>query len=219
MNTNNRSPTAGRETGRRRAPLTEQFDTAEEHVVLAPPEDVSLTETARIATIATHIARSSEAPLRRAVPIWVVAAALIGGASITLSAQGVMRRPARTAAKTDSGAAAAPATVTHPLIVRSSPIVVPSTLAAPGVASVPESRPATTRELRSVTTVEGPRRGGNKHPAAHASPEPRGRKRSSAAKWVDPFAKSGPAMLAATTPRRGSTNTLTKTRWVDPFAN
>lgn len=201
------------------APSTHGLDATEERVVLAPPGGAALTETARIADIVAQIAHSSEGPLRRAVPIWIVAAALIGGASITLSAQAVMRRPTRTTTATNPAPAPTAATAMPPLLRRPSPIVAPSTLSPPEEVLLPEPRPTTTRVLQSVTTDEGPRLGRNKRKTAHPSPGSRGRKRSSAVKWVDPFATSGPAMLGATTAKTGSATISTKTRWVDPFAN
>jgi hypothetical protein len=147
---------------------------------------------------------------RRGMSGRTIVLALIAGASITLSAQAVIRRPdaVRTVATSSSAPATEPAAaptaantdVTPPVAVAAPPFV-PTVVASTATAAQTEE-PAPAPALPSRKRVRA-RAVATAHPA-HAKVAKVAAKSKSA--WVDPFAGPTAAKPSATT-------------WIDPFAN
>lgn len=228
-----------------------------ERVVLAPPESVTravpaaavsdaAVEESFLSTLATLDAER-RVTARRSTPLWAIAAAIVVGATATLSAQAVMRRPARALATTASAAPrsqtgavteqkAAPTMKAAPLptVVRST-----ATLAQADAPRFLADDPATQNGVKSLAGAVRVLTGRAGRPVAARS----GGGESAASKttgsaagdaWFDPFVghtvrpSSGRNTTAA-----GKTNTLargtmpaaraqartTETAWVDPFVN
>ena len=212
----------------------EWFSRGEESVVLSPPESIPhhLPDVGAYTESLGYDAR----PVghRRSMPLWSLAAALILGATVTLSAQAVMRRPGRSATAPKALAVVPPPHVTPPpaiavaMATATPPTVVPSTAIwtvnserepthFPRPATGEHPRPA--HVMRKVPVVASPAR---PHPGA----------------WIDPFAAVDEAQPASdetkvpgaavreTTPRKspsaGATAAILKRapagKWVDPFA-
>ncbi|MEO8215299.1 MAG: hypothetical protein ABI560_19015 [Myxococcales bacterium] len=201
----------------------ERWFAPSERVVLSPPESLAWDNpmktqtaaqgTASLAATATSFGRGFEgtldaerkSPHRRATPLGVIAAAIIVGATATLSAQAVMHRPARPllslnhatalvnsgggqpvpARSTSGDVISATATATAPLAA--TPTVVLST--APVAPSAAPADPATI--LKMVATSERPRPArAPGHPVARETNERGyigGAARSAAESWIDPF--------------------------------
>ncbi len=211
---------------------------AEENVVLSPPVSISRADTARITDVLPEIARPFQAPHRRAVPVWLVAIALVLGATITLSAQAVMRRSGQpttvdapgsdsaTSAASTAATTVVTAATTKPRPTQAVPIVAPSTLVSPTGTPSLDTRPATTLVRRSAATHERPRRARHARSTVHTPVVSRATKHAptpksvdkSVDRWVDPFAAKGPTTGAATHATKSVSKISAKTAWVDPFA-
>jgi hypothetical protein len=217
-------------------------DQGDEQVVLSPPETDVPSESRFDRSASLHRDGGKWVDRHRPFPLWTIAAALMAGITITLSAQAVMKRPGRfpipakladstvaasvgatvTAAATAPNAALpVPASAPRPV----SPTVVPSTIIWAVNAQPPP------RQIARTAAIDRPRQAR----AAQTTPATR---RARTVTWVDPFAEgnepsvtSGPATShkaarpvtqalnrpGSTTPERkpgrGGTGV-----WVDPFA-
>jgi hypothetical protein len=163
-------------------------------------------------------ARAAPRARRGGVSPRTIVLALVAGASITLSAQAVMRRPSTTgpsvsaviapqpvpAAPVQAAVAGAPPAPAAPTVVAST-----ATAAAPQVAVEP-ARPAV-----------GPRSRVRPRPAVatvHAAGSPKLRRLDGAA-WVDPFADPAAAKTTKATTTKATKTKATETAWVDPFVD
>jgi hypothetical protein len=193
--------------------------------VVSAPDGVRSTETIKFGGASREGPRSQ----RRAVPLWAVAAALLLGASVTLSAQAVMRGPGQfaTAIATIPATSAPQATAIAPAVVLAPVVpvaVVPAPLVALSTATLLSQHVAPTNLApRRTAAVERIHQARAAHAAtrstytAAARPTQRG-----PVKWVDPFVArpttrvSGPTVAASdpAVAKTGGRNT-----WVDPFAN
>lgn len=199
----------------------ERWFAPSEQVVLSPPESLTCDNpmktqmaaqgTASLAATARSFGRGFEgtldaerkSPHRRSTPLWAVAAAIIVGATATLSAQAVMRRPARllssmshaTAPTNSGGGQPVPARPTSgdvisapaPAAMAGTPTVVPSTAPVAPSAAPADAAPI----LKMVVTSERPRPArALGHPVGRATVERRpigGVAPSATDTWIDPF--------------------------------
>jgi hypothetical protein len=209
----------------------EWFSRGEESVVLSPPEAIPhhVPDVDGYTESVGYDARPGGR--RRPMPLWSLAAALVLGATVTLSAQAVMRRPGRSAPAPEALAVAAPPHVTPPPAM-------PTTMAM----AMPTATPPTVVPSTAIWTVNSgrepnhfPRPVAGEHPrparvmrrtpvvASPARPDP--------GAWIDPFATvdeaqpaPGAAVRATTlkSPGAGATAVSLKRapagNWVDPFA-
>ncbi len=221
------------------------FDQGDEKVVLSPPETSVPSESAFEEAANPPWDGSRWVDRHRSLPLWTIAAALLAGVTITLSAQAVMKRPGRFAiptklAEATVGAPAratvsAAATATQvpnaglllpPTAPRAmSPTVVPSTVIW-AVNAQPTPRP-----ISRGSSIDRPRQ-------ARAVKTPAATMRARTVTWVDPFAEGnepsvtsatgtsdksgGPATTARKRPGSAAADRKAGNRttgvWVDPFA-
>ncbi|MEP6654403.1 MAG: hypothetical protein ABJA82_13665 [Myxococcales bacterium] len=188
----------------------ERWFAPSEHVVLSPPESLSGTTSfgqgqgqGQGQGFEGTLDVERKSPHRRSTPLWAVAAAIIVGATATLSAQAVMRRPARllssmshaTAPTNSGGGQPVPARPTSgdvisapaPAAMAGTPTVVPSTAPVAPSAAPADAAPI----LKMVVTSERPRPArALGHPVGRATVERRpigGVAPSATDTWIDPF--------------------------------
>ncbi|MES1164524.1 MAG: hypothetical protein ABUR63_02100 [Verrucomicrobiota bacterium] len=213
-------------------PPTDWFLPVEETVVLTPPHSVEprndLLETTRLPRVVVQGAPVGGQQARRSTPMWAIAAALVLGATVTLSAQAVISRPARPALHSASvnalaappeGTGVPPTEVarveTAPALPLPPPVVVANTASLPPeAADVPEASERPSERLsvvRSLRTARHTRVARPRGTATHVSGTRSGAK--PATTWVDPFV--GKTVARQT----GKTRAGGEPAWVDPFAD
>jgi hypothetical protein len=158
-------------------------------------------------------------PLVTGRTVRTILLALCAGATITLSAEAVMRRPARIATVRTLAAGTPPQVAVAPPVAAPAPLPVAATVvASTATAPPPETAPAAIDPVSA--RAPAPARGLHKRSRLRPAPTiPRPSAIATAgtaktfATWVDPFVASEATGATAATKRSGPA------AWVDPFAN
>jgi hypothetical protein len=182
--------------------------------------------------IACDVTYEWPSPQRRSLPFWAIAAALLVGATLTFSANAMMRRPARqvTASKPAaavSRAIAAPKTVRPRTPI--APAIVPPTMASPPIVvpvltSLPEENDRAAHASPRREPAKRVRKRGHYNDPFDNKPVTRAATVAAPAGKVMPASETtetipAPAIAAPETAPEPAVKPVPKTTWVDPFAN